>query len=368
MNDERLKYSDYKDTFYDEFGNRINNFIIEKYYKTNNGWFIESYCTTHHGSDYVVDGKLYFESNGSLIPLNMDFDSLDCGACYKIVGEDKTQYRKIVANEYLCENKYLDFRLHKQSYSDGTCYYSLKNSRGQSAAGYGSRNLTDVISQLKNKVESDKMFLNVGYDFKEDILQTEQFIKEVEDILIKEVEDYTLGLNLNDYELGGVELTEDDYIIIAERLKTGAESLEKAVDERLCEIREVLDMGLDTEPKEIAFEAGYYEWNVFLNGKIFYSFDVDAEDFNDLNTDSLKDFVSDCIETMQEALKEEGKPQLEEKYIYELKGQMVEKWGYHFEINETKASLTSKIESACNRSSENKSSEKEENKQNEYYI
>ena len=75
------------------------------------------------------------------------------------------------------------------------------------------------------------------------------FEEKTEEISIADIEEYIQGLNLNDYDLGGVEITEFDYVTIAERVNKSKQPLEKAVDEYLFEIREVLDDGLFEEEK-----------------------------------------------------------------------------------------------------------------------
>ena len=52
-------------------------------------------------------------------------------------------------------------------------------------------------------------------------------------------------INLDDYEIEGVEITKDDYRTIAVRWETSGESLESIVHEYLLGIREVLDDGLE---------------------------------------------------------------------------------------------------------------------------
>ena len=48
MNNEKyLDYNAFKNLFFDEFGNRINNFIVEKYYKSSHVWTLEETMKTH---------------------------------------------------------------------------------------------------------------------------------------------------------------------------------------------------------------------------------------------------------------------------------------------------------------------------------
>ena len=57
---------------------------------------------------------------------------------------------------------------------------------------------------------------------------------------------YLETINLNDYDLGGVEITEEDLEMIYEEMQCGT-SMKTAVDDHLYEIRRVLDEGLDDE-------------------------------------------------------------------------------------------------------------------------
>lgn len=180
MVEGKLKFADYRDSFYDEFGNRINNYIIEKYYKSgNNDWILEETIKTNAGSYFVVDGKPYFECNGSLIPLNTDFESESCHACYKVVGEDTTEYIRVVGNEYLCKNEHLELRLHRQDYSDGTCFYTLEDSRGQWRVDYGNHDLLELIGVLERGIEIDKQYMDVLPHIEEQIRQTKILIEDI---------------------------------------------------------------------------------------------------------------------------------------------------------------------------------------------
>lgn len=86
---------------------------------------------------------------------------------------------------------------------------------------------------------------------------------------------------------------------------------------------------------KVLFRAGYYEWNVFIGDDCIYSFgDVGEDITEDTTYTELEYFVDDCIYCMQEDLEDKGREQLEEKYIPELKKQMLEQWGYHFGIEQ----------------------------------
>ena len=160
MRDGYLNYSEFRNQFFDKFGNRKNNYIIEKYCKSTNGWILEETIKTYNGCYYVVNNKCYFECNNSLIPLNMDFESKDCGAVYKIVGKDITKYRKIIGNEYLCTNEYLGLKLHRQDYSDGTCFYTLQDKFGEFRVNHGNKNLEELINVLEKTLIRLQSFPN----------------------------------------------------------------------------------------------------------------------------------------------------------------------------------------------------------------
>ena len=184
MNNEKyLDYNAFKNLFFDEFGNRINNFIIEKYYKSSHVWTLEETMKTHYGDYYVVDNKCYFKCNGSLIPLNMDFESKDCGAAYKIVGKDTAEYQKIIGNEYLCKSEYFGLKLHKQSYSDNTCFYTLEDNYGDFRVDYGNENLQELINVLERENEIDKKYIGILPTAEENIKQRDSFITDIKQFL-----------------------------------------------------------------------------------------------------------------------------------------------------------------------------------------
>lgn len=67
------------------------------------------------------------------------------------------------------------------------------------------------------------------------------------ELTIEFIEDFfETNINLNDYDLGGVEITEEDYEIILERAnKNINKNLEDIISDYLYEIREILDAGLE---------------------------------------------------------------------------------------------------------------------------
>lgn len=184
MEDGYLNYNEFRNQFYDKFGNRKNNYIIEKYYKSSNGWILEETIKTYNGCYYVVNDKCYFKgNNNSLIPLNMDFESKDCGAVYKIVAKDITKYTKIIGNEYLCTNEYLGLKLHKQDYSDGTHFYTLEDKFGDFCVDHGSENLEKLIDVLERQNQVDEKYTKSLPIIKETITQRNVFIIDIKKFL-----------------------------------------------------------------------------------------------------------------------------------------------------------------------------------------
>lgn len=86
--------------------------------------------------------------------------------------------------------------------------------------------------------------------------------------------------------------------------------------------------------EQIGFKPGYYEWLVYLNGEFFYSFSDDISDDIpiDASYSDLESIVEDYITLMQFHLWEDGKDELDPKYIPELKRQILDEWAYHFGI------------------------------------
>lgn len=65
----------------------------------------------------------------------------------------------------------------------------------------------------------------------------------VEGDSIEMIKDYFDDIDLGDYDLDGIEFTDDDFETMAERFER-ENDLEKVVHEYLLEVREVLDNGL----------------------------------------------------------------------------------------------------------------------------
>lgn len=140
---------------FDEFENVKQEFEIIEYRKmADDRW--EEHRRFISGSSYFQeDGILYNvydRTNNSYITLNTDFDAPSYGACFEI-GENVQSERKIVGNSVLYSIKYPKdtLTLHKQEYSNGTCFYTLKNSNGNWKVNYGSSDVDDLIEQLNHE-------------------------------------------------------------------------------------------------------------------------------------------------------------------------------------------------------------------------
>ena len=63
--------------------------------------------------------------------------------------------------------------------------------------------------------------------------------------------DYIGAIRLGDYDLDGVEFTDDDYANIGRRVAVSREPLSDAVHQYLLSVREVLDQGLDDIEEDV---------------------------------------------------------------------------------------------------------------------
>ena len=148
-----LDIIDYKQSLYDDLGNRISIPLVEYYEKNSNGEWVKRREAEEKSNCFVIDGKLYerFVVDDSLMPLNMDFNSPTCHTCYKVVGE-KTDFVRITGNEILYRCPILEIYLHKQSYSDGTHFYSIIRN-GQR---YG--NVNECLSDLNELIRQMELY------------------------------------------------------------------------------------------------------------------------------------------------------------------------------------------------------------------
>jgi hypothetical protein len=145
-----------KNQFEDKFGNLKYEFEVIVYNKNINEEWVEDKRFNSGKSYYIVDSNIYCLIDNTLIKLNSDFDSESCGACY-MAGEEIKGQKKIVNNEILFKSNSKNgevLSLHKQSYSDGTCFYSLRDWNGNFPLNYASRYLHDIKEAVSNEIES----------------------------------------------------------------------------------------------------------------------------------------------------------------------------------------------------------------------
>ena len=143
--------------FTDEFGNLLKEFEIIKYEKYADGKWYEIERFESGRTYFEIDGKLHRKLDNRSFTLNMDFNSENCGVCYKI-GELITGKKKITGNYDLFTVSYPKdtLTLKKQTYSNNTSFYYLADERGNFKVNYGSSDIKDLLEQLEheNKVYS----------------------------------------------------------------------------------------------------------------------------------------------------------------------------------------------------------------------
>lgn len=86
----------------------------------------------------------------------------------------------------------------------------------------------------------------------------------------------------------------------------------------------------------IEFHAGYYEWNLYINGNLIYTFDEGISEWitNKTKKDDFKNIVEMFVDGMIEEMEEAGN-----KHISSVKNnmeiivnKMLEVWANHFSI------------------------------------
>lgn len=144
----------------DQFGNLIQEIEIVKYDKRSDGTWVEEQRYKGGKSYCVIEGQIYYRANNSLIKMNMDFDSKNCGVCYAM-GSKLEIKKKITGNYKLLTVSYPRglITLKKQTYSNDTCFYSLQDSAGNSKVNHGSSDIIDLLNQLihENNVYSENI-------------------------------------------------------------------------------------------------------------------------------------------------------------------------------------------------------------------
>lgn len=182
---------------FDKFGNRYNKVIVEEYQRNSAREWVK---VTHYNSSEsycLLDGKLYWRSGDGLMPCETDFNNESLNVYWKVV-EIVTDFKRITGNTILFENKYR--RLHRQDYSDGTCFYSLyewlEHPYPHHARDFrvdeGADNLQELIDYMNGQLEFDYAHLKKSYVQNNPIIKerVEQTIAEEQE-LIEFMKQYT---------------------------------------------------------------------------------------------------------------------------------------------------------------------------------
>ncbi len=146
-------FNQFKHLWFDEFGNRTINVITERYEKgSDKQWYKDESWKADNSNIFVIGGQLYerYVGDESLMPLNMDFNSSTCGVYWKLIKEEKNTEIKITNNEKIYCSNVLDLYVHKQDYSDDTCFYSIirGNSKYANVNECG-KNIEDILRVFK---------------------------------------------------------------------------------------------------------------------------------------------------------------------------------------------------------------------------
>lgn len=100
--------------------------------------------------------------------------------------------------------------------------------------------------------------VNLFIDQVKDIVQEQVNSLKSEKITLDDIETCMNSVRLKHYGLEGVEITEEDYQTVLERVISSGKDLESIVDEYLGEIREVLDSGLeDGFEEDMPYDVSY---------------------------------------------------------------------------------------------------------------
>lgn len=86
----------------------------------------------------------------------------------------------------------------------------------------------------------------------------------------------------------------------------------------------------------IEFLAGYYEWNLYINGKLVYTFDEGISEWitNNMKKDDIKNIVEMFVDGMIEEMKETGSKHISavKNNMETIINKMLEVWVNHFGI------------------------------------
>ena len=153
---------------FDKFGNRYNKVIVEEYQRNCAREWVKETALSSSENYYLLDGVLYWRAGDGLMPCETDFNNEQLNVCWRVV-EIITDFKRITGNTILFENKYR--RLHRQDYSDGTCFYTLHQWLERPHPHYerdfrvdeGADNLQELIDYMNGQLEFDYEHLKQSY-------------------------------------------------------------------------------------------------------------------------------------------------------------------------------------------------------------
>lgn len=209
----KLNFSDFKDQLYDEFGNHKVGRQIVVFDKGSDGlWHHNEFekLDTLSGHYHILDvegkKKIYYQVRDSLLPMNMDFNSPDCGRCYKIGGEIPLDH-KITGNEVLAvvPNHLGDvFRLHRQDYSDMPSFYTFQDAHGDFHVEHAEHNLFVLLKTLENYYIFNKPLSEEIKKIIPEMLEKEFAPSNIKILSVEETPDEDFGASVIQYQKGDV--------------------------------------------------------------------------------------------------------------------------------------------------------------------
>ncbi|MNW54714.1 hypothetical protein D3C74_323290 [compost metagenome] len=167
--------------FEDEFGNVIQEFEVIEYDKRADGEWTEENRHKSGRSYYNVDGQLYYRYSSGIIKLNMDFSSESCGRCF-VIGESIISEKKITGNTELFAIKLnlLGTKfLKRQDYSDGSCFFTIQDNRGNWKIEHGSNSIKPIINQIEHEKKVHENSKGDHNEIVEEYKQLISFLKEI---------------------------------------------------------------------------------------------------------------------------------------------------------------------------------------------
>ena len=107
----------------------------------------------------------------------------------------------------------------------------------------GHMNANDIAAYIKELADAQELLLSAQHFF-ETSVHAEKYWSE-------RAKEYISTVRLGDYDLDGVEITDDDYANIGRHVVMSRETLTDAVHQYLLSVREVLDQGLDDIEEDV---------------------------------------------------------------------------------------------------------------------